>query len=183
VLGLQLIGRAADAPDIHDRSLLRALDRLHSVLERPEDLLEAESVMGFVGERIRSHLGDRPKEPPPLPDGVVARTLRDLLDAHLSEQLTLADAAATIGVSTTGLVRAFTRTFGIAPHQYVIGRRIERARRRLLSGEPVAMTAVEVGFHDQAHLTRHFRRHVGETPARFAASAGDLVSSGGPAGS
>ena len=172
VLGPHLIGRAADAPDIRDPSLLRALHRLHTVLERPEDLLEAESVMGFVAEKIRSHLRDIPTYQPPLPDGVTAGMLRDLLDARISEGLTLAEAADTIGASTSGLVRAFTRTFGIAPHQYVIGRRIESARKRLLAGEPVAIAAVGVGFHDQAHLTRHFRRHVGETPARFAASGG-----------
>ncbi len=173
VLGPHLIGRAADEPDIGDRSLFRALNRLHAVLERPEDLLEAESALGIVAEKIRSHLRDIPTRQPSLPDPVIAGPLRDLLDTHLSESLTLADAADTIGASPSGLVRAFTRTFGIPPHQYVIGRRIENARKRLLAGEPPALTAVGVGFHDQAHLTRHFRRHVGETPARFAASGRD----------
>jgi AraC-like DNA-binding protein len=147
VLGPHLIGRAADAPDIRDRSLLRAVHRLHNLLERPQDLLEAESVMGFVGEKIRSHLRDGPTDAPPLPDGAIAGMLRELLDAHLSESLTLAEAADAIGAPTAGLVRAFTRTFGIAPHQYVIGRRIENARKRLLAGEPVALTAVGVAFH------------------------------------
>lgn len=170
VLGPHLIGRAVDEPDVHDPSLLRALRRLHMVLERPGDLLEAESVMALVGEGLRHHLRDRSALQAALPDGGTAAMLRDLLDTHLSENLSLAQASVTIGASPAGLVRAFTHTFGIAPHQYVIGRRIEMARRRLLEGETVAMTAVGVGFHDQAHLTRHFRRHVGETPARFAAS-------------
>jgi AraC-like DNA-binding protein len=168
VLGEHLTGRAADEPDIHDRPLLRALHRLHTVLERRHDDLEAESVMALAGERLRAHLGDRPSEPASSPDAAIASALRELLDEHLCESATLADAADTLGTTPPGLVRAFTRAFGIAPHQYVIGRRIEIARKRLLDGEPAAITAVEVGFHDQAHLTRHFRRHVGETPARFA---------------
>jgi AraC-like DNA-binding protein len=170
VLGRHLIGRAADEPDIQDRSLLLALRRLHPLLEHPDDALEAESAMGVVAERLRSHLRDVAPDRPPMPDGVVASTLRELLDARLPETLTLSEAAGSIGVSTAGLVRAFTRTFGIPPHQYVIGRRIEHARKRLLAGEPAAATAAAVGFHDQAHLTRHFRRHVGVTPARFAVS-------------
>jgi AraC-like DNA-binding protein len=170
VLGPHLIGRAADEPDIRDRSLLLSVHRLHGALDRPDGRLEAEELMGLVGERIRSHLKDRSDPPPPLPDTVVATALRDLLDARLAQNVTLAEAATTIGVSTPALVRAFTRAFGIAPHQYVVGRRIEIARKRLLEGEPAALTAVEAGFHDQAHLTRHFRRHVGATPARFAAS-------------
>jgi AraC-like DNA-binding protein len=177
VLGLHLVGRAADEPDIHDRPLLRALRRLHTLLEQPDDLLEAESLTGFVEERLRFHLRDAPAAEPPPHDEAIAGSLRDLLDAHVSERLTLADAGEAIGTSTAALVRAFNRTFGIAPHQYVIGRRIELARKRLLAGEPVASTAVGVGFHDQAHLTRHFRRHVGATPARFALSGRDPRSS------
>jgi AraC-like DNA-binding protein len=170
VLGPHLIGRAADEPDIDDASLLRTIHRLHRALDRPHDPLEAEELMGRVGEQLRSHLRDRPDASPPSPDTKIATALRDLLDAHLTQNVTLAEAAHTIGASTPVLVRAFTRAFGIAPHQYVVGRRIESARKRLLDGEPAARTAVEVGFHDQAHLTRHFRRHVGATPARFAAS-------------
>jgi AraC-like DNA-binding protein len=67
-------------------------------------------------------------------------------------------------------VRCFTRRFGIAPHRYLVARCIEAARGRLLDGEPVAQVAAGVGFHDQAHLTRHFKRHVGTIPARYAAS-------------
>ena len=75
-------------------------------------------------------------------------------------------------MSPAHLVRCFSTTFGIAPHRYLIGRRIDAARRKLLDGEPAARVAVEVGFHDQAHLTRHFRRYVGTTPARYASLAG-----------
>jgi AraC-like DNA-binding protein len=51
----------------------------------------------------------------------------------------------------------------------VIGRRIDRARKLLLAGCPPAEAAIAAGFFDQAHLTRHFRRHTATTPARFAA--------------
>jgi AraC-like DNA-binding protein len=82
----------------------------------------------------------------------------------------LREAERILHVSSTHLVRCFSRAFGIPPHTYLLGRRIDAARRRLLEGEPVAQVAAGVGFHDQAHLTRHFKRHVGTTPARFAHS-------------
>ena len=107
-------------------------------------------------------------EPVGRPERELAADLRDLLDARLYEGMTLAEAGRILHVSPAHLVRCFTRTFGIPPHRYVIGRRIEAARRRLLEGEPIARVATGVGFHDQAHLTRHFKRHVGTTPARFA---------------
>jgi AraC-like DNA-binding protein len=50
----------------------------------------------------------------------------------------------------------------------------------LLEGEPIADVAVAVGFHDQAHLTRHFRRHVGTTPGRFVASPVETLEGGPP---
>ena len=66
--------------------------------------------------------------------------------------MTLAEAGQILHVSPAHLVRCFTRNFGIAPHRYVVARRIDAARRRLLDGEPVAHVATGVGFHDQAHL-------------------------------
>lgn len=101
----------------------------------------------------------------------LAASLRDLLDDRSSEPPTLAEAAVLLHASASQLVRCFTGTFGIAPHRYVVGRRIDAARRLLLDGVPPARAAVEAGFHDQAHLTRHFRRHVGVTPGRYVSSA------------
>src|SRR5262245_41955703 len=60
VLGPHLIGQAADEPDIRDPALLSAIRRLHPLLERPDDALEAESVMASVGESLRKHLGESP---------------------------------------------------------------------------------------------------------------------------
>ena len=168
VLDERLIGRAVDEPDIDDPQLVRQLRALHRSLEDPGETLEGESMLALVGSRLRMHLGDRADAPVERSDHEVASDLRDLLDERCFERLTLAEAGILLHVSPAHLVRSFSRTFGIAPHRYVLGRRIDAARGRLLDGEPVAQVATGVGFHDQAHLTRHFRRHVGTTPARYA---------------
>ena len=168
VLDERLIGRAVDDPDIEDVEIVRELGALHRVLRHPDDALEAEARLSALGTRLRGHLRDRVVDPVGRPDGEIAADLRDLLDQHRFDAMTLAEAGRILHVSPAHLVRCFTRTFGIAPHRYLVGRRIDAARRRLLEGEPVAHVATEVGFHDQAHLTRHFRRHVGTTPGRFA---------------
>ena len=126
--------------------------------------------MPSVTSRLRKRLGDRTGEVLHRPDDEIAADLRDFLDEHRFEPLTLAEAGRTLHVSPAHLVRCFTRAFGIAPHRYLLSRRIDAARRRLLEGEPAVDVATNVGFHDQAHLTRHFKRHVGTTPARFASS-------------
>jgi AraC-like DNA-binding protein len=53
---------------------------------------------------------------------------------------------------------------------YVIGRRIDAARRLLLQGAARAYAATAVGFYDQAHLTGHFKRYTATTPAGYARS-------------
>ena len=101
-------------------------------------------------------------------DAPLARRLRELPDEHLSEQLTIADAARSLGVHPSHLVRAFSNAYGIAPYRYVTGRRVDRARRLLLDGVPLSDAAVAAGFHDQSHLSRHFERVLGATPGAFA---------------
>jgi AraC-like DNA-binding protein len=165
VIDTGLIGPAVDAPALDDPVLRTRVHQLHRALETPGTGLEAESRLALIGDRIRQHL--RAPAPPPAPDRLAA-DLRDLLDARMVAGLALRDAAAQLHAHPAQLVRAFTRAFGLPPHRYLTGRRIEAARRRLLTGEPVAQVAVDVGFHDQAHLHRHFTRLVGTTPGRYA---------------
>jgi AraC-like DNA-binding protein len=170
VLDERLAGRAVDRPDVHEPALRRAVHALHRALDEPDDALEAEARLAAVGDRLRAHLGDRPAGAADPHPGRLARDLRDLLDVRLFTRTTLAEAGLALGASPAHLVRCFTQTFGIAPHQYVVARRIDAARRRLLDGEPIALVAAGVGFYDQAHFTRQFKRHVGTPPGRFALS-------------
>jgi AraC-like DNA-binding protein len=167
VLDERLIGRAVDDPDVRDPDVRDQLIELHDLLRDPTETLHAEATLAEVGQQIRKHLGDRP-DAAERPGPELAAGLRELLDEHRFETLTLAEAGSILHASPGHLVRCFTTTYGIAPHRYVVARRVEAARRRLLDGEPVALVASAVGFHDQAHLTRHFKRHVGTTPGRYA---------------
>jgi AraC-like DNA-binding protein len=176
VLGEGLIGPAVDRPIILDPGLRDRISTVHRVLARvdaapatpAEAALEAESRLAFVIERLRRHLNDPSDDLRWVRGATVAEQLRAMLDADVAASLTLAEAGRALGASPAHLVRSFTRTYGVAPHAYLVGRRIDLARRRLLDGEPPAEVAVGVGFYDQAHLTRHFKRHVGTTPGRYA---------------
>ena len=168
LLGEQLIGRAVDAPGLEDAELRRSVEWLHALLESPDDALAAESQVTLVAERLRRHLTGHADHR--AGSSKLAVQLRELLDAHAFENVTLASAGEILAASPTHLVRSFTRTFGISPHAYVLARRIEAARPLLLAGDGVADVAFGVGFYDQAHFTRHFKRHVGTTPASYAES-------------
>jgi AraC-like DNA-binding protein len=173
VLGDRLIGPAVDRPVIPDASLVARLGAIHDALACPDRSLEAEVRFAAVVERIRAALGDAPDDIPVPADGELAEALRAYLDAHVFEPVTMAAAGRALGSGTTRLARAFAETFAIAPHAYLIGRRLEAARELMLEGRPLADVAASVGFCDQAHLTRRFRRFLGTTPARFARSGRD----------
>lgn len=171
VVPASLAGAGVDHTNLHDPPLRAALSRLHDCLASDQESLEAEARLALIGERITAHLM-RARFPAPAarPEPGIAGQLRQLLDAHITGKVTLARAAALLDRSVPHLVRSFTREFGLSPHAYVIGRRIDLARRLLLAGAPPADVAAAAGFCDQAHLTRYFKRHTSATPAAYARS-------------
>jgi AraC family transcriptional regulator len=84
---------------------------------------------------------------------------------HLEERPTLSDLAGAVNLSPYHFARLFKQSTGRAPHQYVIEARVEEAARLLRAGNlSVGEVAYRVGFADQSHLTRHFKRRYGLTP-------------------
>jgi AraC-like DNA-binding protein len=160
-----LVDAAIGTPSLDDPWLRLRVHQLNEVLRRRTEDLEAASRLALIRERLEQALGQTPAALEHRAG--LAHNLRDLLDSRVVEGVTLEDAAQTLHSHPTHLVRAFTREFGLPPHQYLTGRRVERARHLLLSGEPPARAAVLAGFYDQSHLTRHFRKLLGTTPARF----------------
>jgi AraC family transcriptional regulator len=94
------------------------------------------------------------------------RRVFDLVEARLESGVSLEEMAAEIGLSAFHFARAFKLTTGTTPHQFLIDRRLERARQAVELGiEPLGALAARLGFADQSHFTRLFRRKFGSTPA------------------
>ena len=92
----------------------------------------------------------------------------DYIHSRLSNDLTLDDIAASVGLTPYHFTRLFRQTTGESPHQYVISQRIEVAKRLLVRADlPIADVAAQIGFADHAHLTRHFKQRVGVTPQQY----------------
>lgn len=95
------------------------------------------------------------------------RLASDYIDAHLAASVSLQDLAVAAGMSKFYLVRQFTRAFGLPPHAYQIRLRIARARELLARTLAVKHVSAELGFSDQSHFGRHFRKATGLTPAEY----------------
>ena len=96
------------------------------------------------------------------------RRVHEYMEAHLSENIDLSMLATVAGLSTYHFAREFKRSTGIAPHYYLVSKRVERAQDMLArTDSSLAEIAIAAGFADQSHLARHFRRIVGSTPREF----------------
>ena len=92
------------------------------------------------------------------------------IQRNYARELTLSELAATVHLSPFHLARRFKETTGVSPHQYLIDVRVNAARALLNAGSgqrSLAEIAAAVGFADQSHLTRHFKRRFGVTPRQM----------------
>jgi AraC-like DNA-binding protein len=107
----------------------------------------------------------------PLAKWRLRRTI-DYLEANLREPINLNDLSAVAGLSRLRFAAQFRTAVGHAPYRYIVSRRIEEAQRLLLDPSwTIAGVANEMGFADQAHFTRTFKKVVGMTPARWRLAA------------
>lgn len=96
------------------------------------------------------------------------RRVLEHIESNLASPLRNRELAALVGFSEFHFNVAFRNSLGTSPHEFLIRRRIERAQQLMLSSAmSLCDIAAECGLADQAHLSRLFRRIVGETPAAW----------------
>ncbi|MBG0829536.1 AraC family transcriptional regulator [Planomonospora sp. ID67723] len=145
-------------------ALLRAA---HSAAEHGDDLASSTLARTAFGALVRHHAAHRPARPQPPSGGHAVRLAREILHERLIDPPTLEDLARAVEVRPFTLIRAFKAATGLPPHAYLNTLRVRQARSLLDSGTPAAQVAAEVGFADQAHLNRHFKRIMGVPPAAY----------------
>ncbi len=160
-------------PEDRSRDLTWALVRLADDLASParpawrlrvEETVTEILALAFTryGGAVRRRHGREPR--------AVARA-RAAIDAHVDgepeDRLSLGGLAGIVGLHPHYLIEVFTRALGISPYAYLLQRKIERAKQAILDGEAPAGVAASLGFHDQAHFIRHFRRITGVTPGNL----------------
>jgi AraC family transcriptional regulator len=96
------------------------------------------------------------------------RRVEDYVEADLADDISLADLAGIAGLSLHHFGEAFHRSIGVAPHNYVMEKRVRLAEQMLRDRRlAIAEIATSTEFANQSHLTMHFRRLTGLAPARF----------------
>jgi AraC family transcriptional regulator len=97
-----------------------------------------------------------------------ARRTLAYIEANLESKMDIDDLANVVALSRSHFSRAFKHSVGLSPMEYVVVRRVERAKMMISeTTEPLAEVALACGFADQAHLNRRFRDIVGISPGRW----------------
>jgi AraC family transcriptional regulator len=102
------------------------------------------------------------------------RRAKEILSANLDRGVPLKDVAQECRLSLSHFSRAFRSSMGVAPHSWLLTRRIEVAKQKLRDSRlPLAEVALACGFADQSHLTRVFTRMVGVSPGAWRRALGE----------
>ena len=157
----------------------------------PGDRLYAESLANVLAVHLLRHYAQRADGRPFVADsashenapdraaetrarnGVQPRAVADavaFIHDNCTREISLSDIAAAARLSPFHLARVFKQALGVSPHQYLIQLRVNSARWLLSAGSgerSLAELASAVGFADQSHLTRHFKRVLGVTPRQL----------------
>jgi AraC-like DNA-binding protein len=173
----QELFRRDNRTDIATRLVIAGGDDARSALVTPPDQTpgtwrNATNLAAHARPRLDAIGTFEKLAPAPPPHGGLSpgalRRVREYVEAHLSESTDLARLASVAGLSIHHFARGFKQSAGLAPHHYLTQKRVERAQEMLAHTDlPLSEIAYAVGFSDQSHLARHFRRMLGVTPGQF----------------
>ena len=167
-LKMKKVGRLIH-PVIRDEQLSAQIECIHRIAEAPFDKLEINSLLTNAVSDIL--LRDSSFETSPTTENdahAAVSKVKEYLLAHYEQNISLRDLAEIVDLNPSYLIRVFRNHVGVPPYEFLTQIRMARARNLLSAGMSPANVAATVGFADQSHLTRMFKRSTGMTPGSYA---------------
>lgn len=171
-LGRSGVSRREMAPRIAHRDGF-----LHALVERAAPLASFDDdlsvlLLASIMETTRLHVAaayfDLARDTPPRFTLNETRRLRDHIDGHLECRHSAGSLSSQVGMSESEFIAAFSASFGSTPHQYLIERRIDRAKRLLRETRlPLTEIAMRTGFSTPSHFSTAFRARTGIAPRDY----------------
>lgn len=155
-------------PDLYDTSSpsFYQFDQIFELLLRPHDRLAAESTLV---EFLRSHFakGFNLKSRDQTRENFHIRRIQELIMDKLDSNWSLEQFSQETGLSRYHLIRSFKDHYGQSPHAYQLDQRIKKAKALLRQGKQLSDVALQLGFSDQSHFQRNFKKRVAVTPKQY----------------
>jgi AraC-like DNA-binding protein len=152
--------------DISDAATVSRFLLAHWMMERGETSAAENALTAFLDCLVKHH-ADGKCWRGGSSERAQLRRARGFIERNLTSDITLESLATAAGISKFHLARQFTLAYGLPPHAYQLRARIARARELLAEGVAVKLVSVELGFADQSHFGRYFRRITALTPAEY----------------
>ncbi|MEO0986279.1 MAG: AraC family transcriptional regulator [Cyanobacteria bacterium J06639_14] len=151
---------------IRDRCLTQRLQHLMTALENDPITLAQETFLTQILAELVTRHADQSIDPL-TPESQIVQCIRDYLEAFYRQNPSLTELANLVQMKPLRLLRTFRKAMGLPPHAYLLQVRIHHAKAQLAQGHAIAEVAIDTGFADQSHFTRHFKRFVGVTPGQY----------------
>lgn len=147
------------------RHSYRAFSALFSALQQPDSGIAESLLMDYLALRYAT-VAPLNKEVIKT-DTAGVRQVREMILDQLDTNLSLDSFASETGLSRYHLIRSFKQVYGQSPHAWQLDQRIKTAKRLLREGESLSNTASQLGFADQAHFQRNFKKRLAITPRLY----------------
>jgi AraC-like DNA-binding protein len=146
-----------------------SISSLHKAILAGAELLEGESrILWTMAQLIKRYADVGSTEGRLGKEKKTIQRVRDYIEEHFAESVTLNKLAQHVSLSPYYLLRVFRAEVGMPPYAYLESVRIRHTQRLIKAGQPLAEVAAEVGFSSQSHMTRQFKRIIGVTPGQYA---------------
>lgn len=159
------------APVVSDPRFRHDLVEALSDIDQEMGDLKRESLITDLADCLIRH-SDRSTTSRTLLDWRGLKLCADHLKEHCAETIGMDLLEGLADMDRFTLSRQFRKAFGTSPHRYLVMRRLDLAKMRLLQGAALADAAIDSGFADQSHMTRHFKKAYGMTPGHWRQLAG-----------
>jgi AraC-like DNA-binding protein len=157
-------------PDGRNPRVIRAFERLQATVSSGESVLEQQTRFAVFLRAVLENCVERPRVSAVRDSRALHASVeraKMYLRERFNDSVSLDELASAADLSRFHLVRTFTRQVGMPPHAYRIRVQVERACRLMQTGVPPSDAAMAVGFADQSHFTRHFRKVLDITPGGY----------------
>jgi len=152
---------------IQHREFLARYQVLHDKMMSHDITMEEETELNELLQMLAELSGIELSRAPDSGYAAISERMRDYIHEYYAENIQLDDLMRISNYSKFHLIKVFRDRFGLAPHQYLNNLRIEKAKGLLIGGMSATDVAFAVGYFDQSHFIRHFKKVVGVTPLAY----------------
>ena len=148
-------------------SVAASFSHLHKAFSKPASILERETLLQKFLNLLRQRACSSPATQRVYGERPAVRLVREYLEENYHKNVSIKTLAALTGLSPNYLVTAFRSEVGLPPHCYQMQVRVRHAKEDLYTHKSLTQVALDIGFYDQSHFNRWFKRLVGVTPKSY----------------